>query len=264
MTKLVTKFAYFNPPELYEEPSPPAIKLWEDFLSPFDFYCERAAIGWWQEPLNAWSSLLFLFAAFAAFSLFPRQRQKGARKDRTRSMLCLDLSAIGLASWAFHISGWLVFSLLDVLAILVFTIRASSALFVRGLAFSKLQAFFGTVTILALVPLLASLSTIAYFLESFSVYLSPIVALGVIGALMQRRAQKQTDVLLRSSLRRSAIGIAAAFAVLAASLTMRTLDLPLCGDWTHGTHFLWHTLNALALFLVIVFLPQPSAQKTRP
>ena len=34
------------------------------------------------------------------------------------------------------------------------------------------------------------------------------------------------------------------------SLTLRTLDEPLCGAWPIGTHFLWHLLNAVTLWLV--------------
>jgi hypothetical protein len=38
--------------------------------------------------------------------------------------------------------------------------------------------------------------------------------------------------------------------VFAVSLTLRTLDEPLCGQMPSGTHFLWHCLNAVVLFIV--------------
>ncbi len=50
--------------------------------------------------------------------------------------------------------------------------------------------------------------------------------------------------------------LAAASAVFLASMTLRTLDFELC-DLTHwggratGTHFLWHTLNAVTLYLLL-------------
>ena len=34
------------------------------------------------------------------------------------------------------------------------------------------------------------------------------------------------------------------------SLTLRTVDLPLCGQFPMGTHFAWHLLNAVVLFIV--------------
>lgn len=38
--------------------------------------------------------------------------------------------------------------------------------------------------------------------------------------------------------------------VFAVSLTLRTLDEPLCVAFPLGTHFLWHCLNATVLFIV--------------
>jgi hypothetical protein len=32
---------------------------------------------------------------------------------------------------------------------------------------------------------------------------------------------------------------------------MRSLDMPLCAGWPVGTHFLWHLLNALLLYLLV-------------
>ena len=263
------KFAYFNLPDPQEEAAPPPPSMgdfwgdfWRDSMSLLDFYCERSAAGWWQEPLNTWSNLLFLLAAFAAFCVCRRRQATSTAaiqdrtQDRTRLMLCLDLSAVGVASWAFHASGWALFALLDVLAILVFTTRASFALLIRGLRFSSLQAFFGVLAIFALAPLLSFLPLVGDYLPSGGFYfspilLSPILTLGIVATLMLRHAD----------LRRCAVGQTIAFALLAVSLTLRTLDLPLCAEWQHGTHFLWHTLNALAFFLVIVSLPKKSKPK---
>jgi len=41
-----------------------------------------------------------------------------------------------------------------------------------------------------------------------------------------------------------------AAAIFAASLTLRTLDEPLCQSFSLGTHFAWHLFNATVLFLV--------------
>jgi hypothetical protein len=56
-------------------------------------------------------------------------------------------------------------------------------------------------------------------------------------------------------------GVRAAFAgralllgaiLFAVSLTFRTIDQPLCTFWPYGTHFIWHTLNALLLFWLLL------------
>jgi hypothetical protein len=48
--------------------------------------------------------------------------------------------------------------------------------------------------------------------------------------------------------------VLAAGAVFCLSLTLRTLDLPLCGRVPVGTHFWWHLLNAVTLGLLLFAL----------
>ena len=38
------------------------------------------------------------------------------------------------------------------------------------------------------------------------------------------------------------------------SLSLRTLDSELCTAWPLGTHFGWHVLNGLTLYLVMIAL----------
>ena len=40
-------------------------------------------------------------------------------------------------------------------------------------------------------------------------------------------------------------------AVIAASLTLRSLDYAVCPMLPIGTHFLWHTLNGWMLYLLV-------------
>jgi len=49
--------------------------------------------------------------------------------------------------------------------------------------------------------------------------------------------------------------------VFAVSLTLRTVDEPLCAQWPIGTHFLWHCLNATVLSLVSYAVISASAEK---
>ncbi len=262
MDKFADKFAYFNPPDLQgagAAPPPSWGELWGEGLSLLDIYCERAAAGWWQEPLNTWSSLFFLLAAFAGYLVYRRSFAPSSARDRTRLMLCLNLSAIGVASWTFHASGLALFALLDALVLLIFMLRASFALLVRGLAFKAWQACGGVVAIFALAPLFSYLPFVGERLQGGNVYFSAILALGLIALGIGYRANIKDN----ADLSRSARGLGVAFVVLVGSLTIRSLDLPLCaeglGEWSYGTHFLWHTLNAVALFLLVVFLPRRSS-----
>jgi hypothetical protein len=73
-------------------------------------------------------------------------------------------------------------------------------------------------------------------------YLPALVGLAGIGA-----ALRWTGL---TGARRYGWWLLGAAGVFAVSLTARTLDRPLCGDFPTGTHFIWHILNAIVLFLV--------------
>lgn len=57
----------------------------------------------------------------------------------------------------------------------------------------------------------------------------------------------------------------AAAGVFAVSFTARTLDMPVCSSFPPGTHFLWHLLNGLLLYLLmrIAILHPPVRQAYR-
>jgi hypothetical protein len=46
-------------------------------------------------------------------------------------------------------------------------------------------------------------------------------------------------------------GLAVAALVFAISLTLRTVDLALCPAFPLGTHFAWHILNAVVLYILL-------------
>jgi hypothetical protein len=100
-------------------------------------------------------------------------------------------------------------------------------------------------------------------------------SLGYVPALF---AMVLTGSYLTTSGHRAAPLILTAAATFTVSLACRSLDQQLCGDWIvmghrMGTHFLWHLLNALTLFLLLaaairhggskeeVLPPRPKAQR---
>ena len=71
-----------------------------------------------------------------------------------------------------------------------------------------------------------------------------LAALIVMGLLLKERGHRAAPYLLWAA------------AVFAVSVTFRSLDMALCSDTVFdgrkiGTHFLWHLLNALTLFLLL-------------
>ena len=85
-------------------------------------------------------------------------------------------------------------------------------------------------------------------LSGSAAYAPALLALVVTGSVLAARSHRVGRYLL------------AAAAVFFVSLTLRTLDEPLCSVLPSGTHFLWHLLNAATLAILLV----AAARHARP
>ena len=54
--------------------------------------------------------------------------------------------------------------------------------------------------------------------------------------------------------------VLAAGCVLVVSITARTIDMAVCAAFPLGTHFLWHLLNALTLYILIIAMMRAGRQ----
>ena len=195
-----------------------------------DLYCERAGSGLLAEPLNTVTNLFFLLAALRCAHL----ARQAARFDAL--LLALILFAIGIGSGLFHTFATSWAQLLDVSPILIFQV-VYLWLYVRRVAglgltpaASLLVLFFVAIFISAQFPetLNGSLS-----------YVPAAAALILIGAYHVNAQHADPTAILTAS------------TIFLVSLTARTVDQLLCVHWPFGTHFIWHTLNALVLFMVL-------------
>lgn len=66
-------------------------------------------------------------------------------------------------------------------------------------------------------------------------YLPVVVLIAGYAVVLARRAPE------------TARGLALGAGLLFVSITLRSLDMPLCESWPIGTHFAWHLLNGLLL-----------------
>ena len=201
----------------------------EEWMRRVDGYCERTDAAFWSEPVNAATNAAFLIAAAVMWA-----RLRG-RPFGIGHVLCLILAAIGVGSFLFHTEATVWAGLADTLPI---------AVFVLVYLFAASRDYFG------LRPGRALLATLAFFpyaavtlpvfarLPFFRISAAywPIPLLIALYALGLRRRAPAT-----------ARGLALGAVLLAASLTFRSLDQPLCAAVPLGTHFLWHLLNAVLL-----------------
>jgi hypothetical protein len=196
-----------------------------------DLYCERADASFWAEPVNALSNLSFLIAAVAAF----RSWRQG-RRDPAILLLILLTVLIGLGSFTFHTVATRAAALADTIPIAAFIygylLWALRRLFALGWAGSLiLVALFGisAQSFAAMVP--------RALLNGSHAYLPALAVLLAVGGLVQATPHGRAMLM--------------AAGVFAVSLTFRTVDLSLCAVLPVGTHFVWHTLNGVVLYLLL-------------
>ncbi|MCW3478569.1 ceramidase [Neisseriaceae bacterium JH1-16] len=198
-------------------------------------YCERLAPGLLGEPVNTLSNLAFFVAAWLVWR---RAAQAGAWQGRGR-LLAVLIAVIGTGSFVFHAVATTWAELLDELPILLFQL-VFLWFYGRGvLGGGRLPVGLGLVLFLALA---AQVGRYPGMVNGSLVYAPAFLVLVGIGVYhwLARRAGAAT--------------LLAAGGVFALSIFFRSIDRVICTDFTLGTHFLWHLLNALVLSLSVLGL----------
>lgn len=198
-----------------------------DWLQAVDGYCERLGPGYWAEPLNALTNAAFMIAAWLMW------RRVGAL-PMARAMVVV-LGGIGLGSFAFHTHANRLTGLLDAAPILGFILLY---VFAASRDFLGLKPWLAGLAMLAFIPYAAAtvpLWSMVPRLGSSAGY-APVPVFILFYAWLLWHVSPAT-----------ARGLTIGAGLLVASLAFRTLDAPLCDRLPHGTHFLWHMLNAVML-----------------
>ncbi|MDQ7809944.1 hypothetical protein Q5425_39995 [Amycolatopsis sp. A133] len=185
-----------------------------------DGYCERVGPGLWGEPLNSLGNVSLLVAAVLVWRL--------AKGDRAGRVLAGLIGVVFVASAVFHLLATRWAAVADSVAILGFVL-VYAVLFAREF-WSRRHAWVAAPVYLAL--------TVGTALLGGGLYLSMLIALGVFAAVLAfARDAYWTH-------------FAVAGAIFALSLSLRAVDRDVCDYVPAGTHFLWHLLNGVVLYLV--------------
>ena len=207
---------------------------WTDHI---DLYCERLTPGLWAEPANALSNLAFIAAAVALWHLQRRLGPAAGAAPVSVRLLPLLVFLVGVFSALFHTLATRWAALLDTLFILLYC-----CVFLYALARHALRApFWGALAVAV------GFGAVSYaFPRWFPAgawngslgYLPNLAGLIIIAALLTLRRAP------------AARGFVLAVAVFCVALLLRTVDQAWCARFPLGTHFAWHLLNALLLWLV--------------
>jgi hypothetical protein len=202
-----------------------------DWSQPIDLYCERTDAAFWSEPVNAVSNVAFLIAAAAAFVRWRR----GDRGDWPALALIGVVTAVGIGSFTFHTVATRGAVLADVIPIAVF-IYGYLLLALRR--FLHLPCMAAGAIVVGYAAAAQGLSGLApRFLNGSVGYLPALAALIAVAATAKEEGVRR--------------GLALAALLFAISLALRSVDIALCPAFPLGTHFAWHILNAVVLYILL-------------
>jgi len=197
-----------------------------------DLYCERLAPGLFGEPANALSNAAF----FAAAWLLARDaRRLGAWRPDIALLVALTV-LVGVGSTVFHTVATTWAQWLDLVPILLFQLAFLWIYALRELKWAPLPSA------LVVAAFLASALYARQFAQPFNgsiTYLPAIVAIFALGMHHRATHPGRAPLLL------------VAAGVFTVSLLLRTIDIPACARLPLGTHFLWHLLNGVVLYLAM-------------
>jgi Ceramidase len=205
-------------------------------LSFLDSYCERAgAAEIWAEPLNTLTNIAFILAAWLVFKAV---RKLPLRHFPEGYMLCALLACIGVGSGLWHLYPNSLTVMLDVLPITAFIYVALGALLMRSFAWRWWGMLAGVVALTgfnALAGVVFNPDTLHGTIMYLPTY-AMLVALVALAYTQKRDFARELAIITF---------------IWTASLIFRTVDIPLCAALPMGTHFLWHSFNAVVLYRLI-------------
>ena len=196
------------------------------------YYCERNSLHFLAEPLNFFTNLLFL-----AFSILLIKNKKISNKS-----LPIILFGIGVGSMLFHSIPNNLTAFIDVFFIILFIF------FFLIQLYYKLKVNIYLSYILSALFIFSCYAFGSYFKYSIlkeSAFYFPIL-LHLYFLMIFFFIFKKKRIYIRSF-----ILIPILFSI---SLYLRTIDFRYCAVFPLGTHFFWHIINSIVLFLTIKFI----------
>lgn len=205
-------------------------------LDPIRNYCERTSDTLLSEPLNAVSNAAFFIAAWALWRTYCALPQE--QRTRPVAILIAMITLVGIGSMLFHTFANGLTMIFDVVPISLLTLYYLWLALRQLLGYSRLHTAMKLLVFVLVAMQMPHLPAQFRFNGSVD-YFPCLAALLLIGGALHKRHHPAAPWLLRGAL---------CFIV---SLTFRSIDFLICPTFPLGTHFLWHSLNGLMLYLLV-------------
>lgn len=184
----------------------------------------------WAEPLNALTNASFLIAAFFAWDFASRRRVA----TRTTNALLSLAGVIGFGSFFFHTIPNHFTMWLDIVPIALFQVLFLWLVSNRMLTLSRVAS---AAIVLGVVGSSFALFPVHEPLNGSLFYLPSLLAMLTIGYVWAKRTNFEPYLL---------VGAACCFLL---AVTARSMDKEV--PWHFGSHFLWHVMNGVVVYLVL-------------
>jgi len=222
------------------------------WLQPVDSYCERLGPGFWAEPVNALSNGFFIMAAAHAFRLWRATHPR----DWPSLLLIIVTAIVGIGSFLFHTFANRWSLLADVLPIAVFIYSCFLLAMRRYLRLG----------IIAAVAITLAFAAFNLTFERLWFGLLPGLGLnGSVSYLPALTAMVAVGVACRiRGVTRAGAALLWAACIFAIALVFRSIDSAVCSALPLGTHALWHMLNALVLWMLVIAALTHGSEESLP
>ncbi|MBA4274324.1 MAG: hypothetical protein C0436_01585 [Alphaproteobacteria bacterium] len=199
--------------------------------------CERHTEGLLAEPLNAVSNLAFLYVAIAIYRYYKSNEDIKPHRIWDVQVMTFLIFIIGINSIIFHSHPTQMTELMDTIPIVLFIMIYFVSVIFRIGKCTKFQAAVCLVAFVGFTHVL--IHQFPRALNDSIGYLSSMIALIVIAIYLHMRARPSSQYFMLAAI----IGVV--------SLFCRAIDREVCSVWPYGTHFLWHSFNALLLYILM-------------
>lgn len=204
------------------------------------FLCERTESGLFAEPLNAVSSMAFMLVAYLVIRYRNSQHEIRGKNIADIHLLTLLIGFIGIGSFTFHTLSTTWAELMDIVPIVLFILVYFVCFLLRVVRCGMFQVA---------VALVAFLGFTYFIMTAFpGAFNNSIAYLSTMGALCAMA------IYLNIMRRPSARMYLMAALIGCISLFFRSIDMMVCDMVSVGTHFIWHSLNAVVIYILMIQL----------
>jgi hypothetical protein len=197
-----------------------------------DLYCERIGPGFWAEPVNAFTNIGFVFAAWIVWRFAVHKQTQ----DSSIAVMTGVIAAIGIGSFLFHTMATPLTRWMDIIPIFMFQL-----LYIGFYTRRIINLPVAVIGILLIVFVAAAVYGRQFpdVINGSLIYAPALLVIIILGWYHYQGRKVERGLLL------------AAASIFLLSIFFRSIDNMICPRFVLGTHFLWHILNAVVIYLAM-------------